>query len=500
MSEQPGEPPAAMSRSVMGGLGALLTGRAFSFSLQLVAFGVLAAHLGPRGLGVYTFAVGFAAIFELVTNFGFRPVLTRDVSQQPDRERTLLPNVVYLRLALGVLSYGLLVVVVYAAGYDAGERDAALVAGVLLLLFSVETFQTALEVRLKLRWAAVAESVKAVARLVGVIVLASRGSDVVPFLWLNVATAGVGFAIVAVAALRLGAFSWRPRPELWTPVLRAAAPIGVASLFIALYYRLDIALLARFKSDADVGQYGAAYRFLETFVVLPTVVMAVLSPVISRSVVEGHEVLSRRWSRILHLVSLLAVPVAVAGAMCAWRLLPVVPGFGEYEGAGVALAILAPGAAVIFVAMVVQGVLVSSHLQGLLLRISAGGLVLNLAANAALIPPFSYVGAAIATTATEVFVLGWSLVQARRRLGLGWPTDRLGRTGVATGVLAAVLVPGYLLHPLAQLAIGLIAYATALIALKAVSWEDVRGLVPEHGPLLRAATVFGYRRPVAEGT
>jgi O-antigen/teichoic acid export membrane protein len=126
-----------------------------------------------------------------------------------------------------------------------------------------------------------------------------------------------------------------------------------------------------------------------------------------------------------------AGPVAVLGPLTAWRLLPALPGFEAFDGAGVALAIMAPGAAVIIMGTVVQGALIAAHLQRLLLRISAVGLAINLGLIAVLIPWQSYVGAAVATTATEVLVVGISIVVAHRRLGLALPYGRMVRTAPA---------------------------------------------------------------------
>ena len=369
-------------------------------------------------------------------------VLGRDIAQRPERERELLPNVVYLRLALGVFTYGLLGASLVVFGFDDTETRAALIAG-LILLIVIDSFRSALEVRLRLAWISIADAVEAIATVAGALVLIRRGAGPEAFLWMYAGLKLVNALMVWAAASRMGEFSWRPRPELWPPLVRSALPLGLAGLLMALYFRLDVMILARLKPPDDVGQYGAGYRFLEAFTVLPTMIMSVLAPVLARSFMEGSGVLQRRYGLAMHLVSVIAIGVSVGGAMTAWRVLPALPGFSAYDGGGVALAILSPAAGLILVGTIAQGALTAAHRQQRLLRISAAGLAFNLLLNLLLIPPYSYVGAAIATTATEVLLVALSLREVRLRLSLHWPLARLWPVLGATAAMAAAIAATY---------------------------------------------------------
>jgi O-antigen/teichoic acid export membrane protein len=452
----------SVARPFARGLTALLGGRSIALGLQFVAFALLVAHLGPHRFGLYAFAVALAEIFGLVANFGFRIAATREVAQHPERERELVPNLFYLRLGLGVVAYLLLLGTVAVVGYGGDAREAAFVAGTMLALTAAESFLTSLEVRLRMGWAAFADAAKAAFFLGGVLVLLHADAGLLAFLWLYVASNALAFVIVFVQALRLASFDWRPRRKLAVPLIMSSSSLGVATLLITLYYRLDVVVLARIQPPSDVGQYGAAFKFVEVFLLLPALTMSVLAPVLARSFVESHATFRRRYGRALQLVTVIALPVAVAGAMTAARALPAIPGFDAYDGAGVALAILAPAAAAAFMSSIVQGALIAAHLERRLLIVSALGLVANVVLVASLIPTLSYVGAAVASTATAVIVLALSVRETRSRLGLTWPMPNPRAVAVATAALAAALVPGYFVHPFAQLGIGAVVYAVAL--------------------------------------
>lgn len=469
-------PAGPLTRAITRNILSLVVSRIFVSAAQFGSLALLAVTLGPSQLGVYLFAVSFAVLFRLVPNFGLGPVVTRNITQAPAIEGALLPNVLYLRFVLGLVAYGLLAAIVTMAGFGSQNRHATLVAGTLLVFVAIDCFRSPLQARLKQVAIATADAAEAAALLVGILALAHRGSSVTAYLALYVCVNVANSLIVLGLALRTARFDWRPRLGPLLPILRAAAPLALAVLFLELYFRMDILILARLKSEAAVGQYGVAYRFLEAFLVLSPILTTVVAPVLAQSAASGQALVQRRYARLMHLLTLLALAVSTAGAMTAWRWFPLLPGFAKYHGAGSALAILSPAAALALLGAAVQSMLISAHLQRRVLMISAAGVVLNLAANLLLIPRYSYTGAAIATTVTEIAACTMSIASAHRLLGLHWPLRRLARAMPALLLLAAALTAGYFVNPFVQVAVGILVYAAALFPTGALRRDDLAGM------------------------
>jgi O-antigen/teichoic acid export membrane protein len=152
----------------------------------------------------------------------------------------------------------------------------------------------------------------------------------------------------------------------------------------------------------------------------------------------------------------------------------------------VVLAVLCPAAGLILLGAVASAVMFSAHQQRALLGIAVAVLGLNALLDLTLIPAFSYVGAAAATTAGEAASVLVLAVAIRRRLGLGWPLDRLGQALRAGLVLALVLAAGYLLPPLVQLALGVVTAPVAVLATGALRRSELGWLrreVEDAGPV-----------------
>jgi O-antigen/teichoic acid export membrane protein len=461
-------------------MASLSVARTAGFAMQFVVFALLADHLGVEGLGIFTFGVAFAQLFEVLAGFGFNQVVTRQLAQEPEHEHWLVPNYLYSRLVLAVAGYLLLLGALLLLDYDPAEREAALIAGLMLFVTALSAFSPPLEVRLRMGWLATADVIEAGLLLVVTVVLVWRDQGVATFLWAYVLVNLFREVLVWWRSRTLLALSWRPRPRAWLDVAKMALPLGIASVLGVVYYQADVALLALLGDQADVGEYGAAFRVVSALLIVTGVVMAVLSPVLARSFVEGPAILQRRFATSIHLMGLLALPLLVGGAMVGWRVLPALPGFSAYGRGGVALSILAPAAALILFATVVQGVLIAGHRQARLLGIAAAGAAANVVLNVALIPSFGLYASAGATLATEAAVLALS-TWAARRLGVRWPSAGLVRAGRATLVLALVLSLTYWLPALVQVAIAVVAYGLALLPTGSLRWSDLGGLMGGDG-------------------
>ena len=471
--------PNKVGRPMLGNLTLLGSTRVLVIAVQFVAFARMAGYLGPVGLGVYTFALGLTALLKPFGNFGFREIATRDVAQERIDERVIVPNLLYWRLVAGAVGYGVLIAIVAVGPFSQPEQRAAVIAGLLLVTGALETMQASLEVRLRMGWVSIANIVEAFAFAAGVLMLAHLHRGIDDFVWLYVGVNTLYMVVIAAVASAKVRYDWSLRPRSCAPLVKAAVPLGLASLFIGLYYRLDITILAWVHSANAVGQYGVGYRFLEAVSILPALFVSVYGPVLARSVRGRPGALQRRYEVGLHLVLLGAVLVGVVGAMTAWRALPRLPGFSSYHGAGVALAILSPAAGLIFVGTVLSAVIVNGHLQRRLLVISGMTLAINLLLNLALIPPFSYVGASVATTLSELTVVAASVWVIRTQLGLHLSRRHLTEAAALGAVLAVALLPGYLLNPFVQMAIGTLVFVTAAVLSRAVTWADVASVLSD---------------------
>lgn len=449
-----------------------------SLPLQLIAFTILVAALGPGDAGIYTFALALVLLFQFATDLGLKGIAVRDVSQDGGREARVIPNLVYVRLVLGVLAYVAMAALAAAVSFAPDVRDAALLMGIVLPLFALDSFAVSLDVRLRLGIPGLASVTQGVVSVLGAIWLAEEGAGVLAFVALFVVASATRVAIIAAAGLWIGPrLDWRPRRGEWHPLVVAAVPVALSSAAFVAYTRLDLIVIAIFKSAEDVGQYGVAYRFFDATIVLAGVVQAAVWPVLAKSWSTSREEFVARLRRIASASLALALPLAVGGAMVAWRVIPAIPGLEDFAGAGQALSILMGAYVPIFLGQVLFATFVVVHRQGLLVWIALAGLAVNVALTVALVIPFSFIGAAVATAITEAVALTVMLIVLARAAHITLAATGLHRVASATALMAGALVAGYLVDPFFQIAIGGAAYAIGVMLFGVVRREQVASLL-----------------------
>jgi O-antigen/teichoic acid export membrane protein len=182
--------------------------------------------------------------------------------------------------------------------------------------------------------------------------------------------------------------------------LRGSLPIWFAGLFSLLYFKVDTLFLRAMAGDAELGAYGAAYKFFEAALALPSVVLAVNFPKLARA--HGNGPVQRRLERRLTAVLLgsgLVTAIACFFGAEALVRLAFGPGFGR---AVASLRVLALGIPILYLNFGLTHFLIARNLATKFTWFALMMLALNVALDLALIPRGSGPGAAWATILTEV--------------------------------------------------------------------------------------------------
>jgi O-antigen/teichoic acid export membrane protein len=206
---------------------------------------------------------------------------------------------------------------------------------------------------------------------------------------------------------------------LWRTLPAEAIPVGLFLLVLNLYNRIDTVMLNKLEGDRASGLYGAAYPVYEGLTYATAIVSAVLIPRLSRMWSERAPGYGRLVLRSQLGVFALAVVVAAA----AWPLAAVgVRVFGaDFEPAATTLRLLLLGLPFVYVTWILHAVAIAADRPRALIVVTALGTALNVGLNLALIPRYSYNGAAIATVISEIVAMGGLLYALRTALRPRWP-------------------------------------------------------------------------------
>jgi O-antigen/teichoic acid export membrane protein len=466
------------ARRILANTGYRLFADAVSKIASVAFFVVMARELGSAGFGVFTFALSFVILATTLGSFGQDSVLTREVA----RDRSLLDsyfvNTLVLKAVLCPVSLAFAIAAAVAFGIDAQTRDVLLLLGVAATLeLLMTTCFAAFQAYERMEFVPVALiSQRTLTAVAGIAALLSgAGVVAVSAIYLVGSLLGFGLAL-ALFVWRVARPALEVRPGRWWTLMRAAAAIGLTSVFAAVLFRVDMTMLAAFESDAVVGDYGAAYRLLEATLFVSWSVSSAVYPVFSRLSLTSVPPVGYVFERGVKLGVALTLPLAAGAVVLADPVVRTLYG-ADYAQAADALRLLAPAIALFPVCYVAGSLLVSQHRQKAMMAVYGVVAVENILANLVLIPWLSLEGAALATSSSQLLVTVALLAVARQAAG------RVEWTRIVAGPVVATVAAGLAMVALrdnlaAAVAVGAVAYLGVLFVFERRLFpEDARAVL-----------------------
>jgi O-antigen/teichoic acid export membrane protein len=287
-------------------------------------------------------------------------------------------------------------------------------------------------------------------------------------------------------------------------MFRGAGTLAAFWILCAIYGNVGIVILERLAPPENVAWYAAAYRLFNAAVmVMGLVVGTVLYPVLSRLAVDSREVLRRAMERWFAFLVASGVFMALALVMAADQAIALLYPKHEYGEAATTLRLLAPALAAMYANGVFFLALLAMGLERRLLMMAGALVVLTPLANLLVIPVLQQNGAALITSASEVFILAWVLAATPADLRSAANPRVVVKVLVAAIPAAAVMWslrdwPVFVAIPIAA-----VIYASVAVALRTVPGADlaaVRALARRRRPAVDAvdagrAVVTGTAEP-----
>ena len=462
----------------------LLLGRAAGYVLALAKSIILARALGVELLGSYAYAMGVAAVFGLLPNMGINTIIIRAIARDRDAGAGLLQAA--LRAQVLLAGAVMLIVPVFAAILPVQPVPIGyvLLAATQLGIGAMSLpYLGILAGHVRYDRIAAAELATNAAGIMLVLAAAALGGNVATFLWVQVVAAAFAVLVARTAAKPFLPKATGQAVGIGT-LLRQAAPFGATAGLQSLYTRLDIILLGQLTTAGALGLYNVAYKPTNLVVSVGATIAAAVFPLMVQQRQIGSPA---SFVKVTRALGVAAPAMALALTGLAAPLLGALYG-NEYRAAAPILAVLSWSAAVSWLYASLGVALQARGYERHWLLSLAGGLALNMALNLWAIPRWGALGAAGATLASEVALLGFGLVLAGRKLGI-LPSLRpvlvgLGATVVAGAVLWGLRDAGAVPVTLA----ALVVYAGPLISLGIVTREDatmvlgwIRDAVPGWG-------------------
>jgi O-antigen/teichoic acid export membrane protein len=448
----------------------------------LVTLPLLARTLGADGYGIWTAALGFVGLFAAFTEFGLANAAMQRMAADPENEGQWLAAASSLRTLIGgALTVLCIVLIPIVFGTHGDAPWVALILVTTILSSGAVALMSVFKSRLQMGIPLLLSIVQNVLWIAAVAVIALTDASVEA---VAVACAAIlaFVAILQVIAVRTNIeFRFSGAREWWPGLLQIALPVGLGGIFVTIYYQLDAVLLFHIAGADETGVYGVAYRFFNSVVLIPGVVMGAFMPVIAAHYGKDNNRVRDLVQRAFDLMAVISLPGLAVALVLSGEIIAVFAGPG-FDGAQTVLPILMAAFIPICLGNIAGFI---APVVGLRWRITAYagvGAVANVALNLILIPSHGAVGAAWATLITEVVTMTLLFITCLHRLEFTPSLLRWLGTILAAALMAGAML---LVRPLGlvpALIVGGVVYAAALWILRVVTPQDIATLRPGRTP------------------
>ncbi|MEA3249396.1 MAG: oligosaccharide flippase family protein [Patescibacteria group bacterium] len=384
--------------------------------LTFVYFTVIARTVGVEGAGRYFLAVSFTTMFSIFVDLGLANVLVREIAKFPDKAKSLLANVLGIKLMLAVLTVAAALVTARLLDYHPQTTLMISIACAVMVLDSMHlVLYAAMRGFQNLKY-------EAVGVVTGQIVIITVGST---FLYLKMP---LHFLVVAL----LCGSTWNVIWAVWSlkrrfgvlpsfridrPMARflwgVTIPFAFAGIFSRVYSYIDSIMISKLISEAAVGLYGVAYKIAFAFQFMPMAFAAALYPAMSEQYVTDRKKLGALLTVSMNYLMLIAVPIAFGVATLAEEFILMLYG-PEFLGSVMPLQILMFSLIFAFLYWPGGSLLNATDRQALNTAVMGTTMVLNIVLNAILIPRLGIVGAAFAALAGNALLWAGAMWFSRK--------------------------------------------------------------------------------------
>jgi O-antigen/teichoic acid export membrane protein len=455
--------------------------------VSLGAATILVRRLGIAGFGRYATVTSLIAIVGGVTEAGISLYGIREFHARADaNRRTLLANLLGMRLALTLAGIACATGFALIAGYRQVLLLGALVAGVgLLVQVTADVVSIPLQAQLRLARLALVDLSRRLVALALIGALALAGSGLLPLF-----AVPIGSGLVALALLvrfTRSSFQLTAGFDLrsWRALFKETLPPAVAVSIGTVYFYVTILVMSLIASATQTGLFATSFRVTQVALGIPILLLTAIFPVMSREDADGDSEVSQIIGRVLDVAAICGVWMSLSIALGASFILDVIAG-RQGHGAISVLRIQAVVLTVSFVSASSALALISLRRYRPMIVTTSCALVLNIALGLVLIPALGARGGALADLIAEsvaAVALTSIVIRAlpRHRSRASTVPPLLLATGLAAAV---VLLP---IGSVAHVAAATLIYFGVLLLTRSIPVELLRAVRVAAGAARRAA-------------
>ncbi len=377
----------------------------------IISFAMILAigrKLGVTAFGVFSTAISYIVIFQIIASFGLRTLITREVAKHRDQVHSYIVNSLYIAIPLSIVTGIIMYLFVnYIFKLDTQTTKMIALLGVSLTATAVlECFEgvlTGFEKIGTISYIYLVENIFKVGLCVALILL---GYQLVEVLVVHVISRYLALTLYLPSIFKLGKKAvWRPDFQFIRSLLKTAYIFALIMILVTMYWNIDVVFLNKMAGNDAAGIYSGAKRFVMFLITLIQSFFTAFFPVISGLYESRAESFQSACKKSLQYLMVATIPITLIMTLMADKIFYFTFGPG-FELSADVLRILIWIIIPYSMSQVFAYALLASNNQRIDLRVNAIALASNVILTFVLTNQLGYIGAAIAALVSILIYVG----------------------------------------------------------------------------------------------
>lgn len=373
--------------------------------LKLFLFIYIARILGATEYGKFSFALAFASLFIIFSDFGLSTITTRELSREKEKEKEF-SSIISLKI---LLSLGTLILILAGSFFITPDPFIQKIIWILGIYTVISSFSGIIfaffQARQQMEYQSWAQILQALA-ITGAgffIIFKFPSAQNLSYSYLFASLVALIFILIffhlKIFPLKI---SWQK--SIWKRFFKMSWPLALSAIFGTIYSYTDSVMMGYWGQITETGWYNAAFRIAAAASIPMVLLSQSFFPALSIAFKESKERLQRIWDYQMEIVVFLAVPIVTGGIFLAPKIIDFIYD-PTYFPSILAFQLLILMTGLIYLSNPFNQVLLASNQQEKLFWVTLAGAIINVILNSILIPRYSLNGAAFATVITYLLIL-----------------------------------------------------------------------------------------------
>lgn len=372
---------------------------------------------GDVTFGKFNFAYSFALMAAMFMDIGINYMIVREIARKKDSTNKYLTNALVTKIFFSLIAIGFVFLVMNLIGKD--QQTSILVYLLCIFAFArsfTELLFSAFKAHERMYYEAAIKILGMVSLLIAGIIILYNGYGII---FLSLAFAVIEILIFLISGitvhLRFQNLNLNIDLKLIKEIIIKALPFTLSMISGAVYFNIAIVILNLIKDDAAVGAFSAAFNLTTAILFIPAMYSYAIYPIFSRDYNSMKDKVILIYERSFKYLYLIGLPLTIGTFILAQKIIFTIYGTKYFSSSIAVLQILSWFIFIKFVGYLTGILLSSINKQKLRMYAQGSTAILSIILNLILIPRYSFIGAAIATVASELvlFLMTYSFASVK---------------------------------------------------------------------------------------